>query len=673
MMPKSNKVEEDLIKDLITELKKKPDLCVMTTFEFDMNFFENYLLKNLPKNTYLIIDRGMFDKINERPSSRFLSKMKNKIIYIDLLNGVFHPKITLLIKGGHGVVYVSSANITSKGYMRNEEFTIKFNEGYAINEVVDFLVKLLTKYGIGSASKQLIEKLKGIQINSTIPDNLLFVDNLYDPIFNYLVDILKSTSVREIYIVSPYIDNKFGYLVDFLSKWTDGARIYLVLQRNVNYYNSSIFIKDKITPVLGGEGDRFLHSKLIYFKGDKDMVLLGSANFTTKALLSSSEKGNVEFDVIVKLPEDGFKSYLEYLNLNKIEDVKDIHFKGIEENFSSREHALVNSCFYRDGKVYIEFIDNLSKSLKIKVFTDDNKLVSEIKYPNFKFENKDKYKLIILENLQLKSNRLYEVELSVNDIKNKVFFTTYEELIVPNVKDYSIQLISGEHTELWIPYIAIEQSYNHIIGKSIRKRYSTKQQFPLYTQGSINEKSTANILKRIIKRIRNIRIKEIESNIDPENNETNEIDDMALREISDLFELLLDSSVDLFDDKLPYEFRIELLWSILSELYELQRVHSQINETIITESDLCLWETYFLYMYTSILEEKRVNIRKEIIGGLMVKLNYIANDKSKFLDILKNNIQTATFEILMKKGVFDKLEKIFTEFELYKKISTTSS
>ncbi|GAH56209.1 unnamed protein product, partial [marine sediment metagenome] len=152
--------EENLLLNIIEENSENNyNFLVLTTFEFSLTFFEDYLIKSLPKDTFLLIDAKKYNrKLNEtQPSKKFLTFFQNKIIPINFQKGVFHPKLILFCGDNKFCSYISSANLTKRGYTRNIELVSKFQDEILAFEILEYIKKILENCK-GSAKKLLEDK-----------------------------------------------------------------------------------------------------------------------------------------------------------------------------------------------------------------------------------------------------------------------------------------------------------------------------------------------------------------------------------------------------------------------------------------------------------------------------------------------------------------------------------
>lgn len=310
------------------------DHAVITTFTFDARFFEDYCIENLKSfdsngNISVIVDAGIYDQIlvsnpNDRPriaGVRYLiEKFKSA--------SIFHPKIIFLSSKKRVRVIVSSANVTKDGITSNAEMaTILDCEPEKsdhvlpiIREIFDYLVCLSGTIGSTSLNDNLQEISRECPyLANHDPEKpeegdpaprLRFLHNLERPLFDQIVDLAKGSGLvpLEILVTSRFFDAKpdlvevvssvFGQIpltiftqngsTNLTTEWLNPHR----LKNNQLSINSCSFEEDG--------HHRTLHAKLLILRGSKgNLIVSGSANFTTPGLRRRSGTGNEEVALAV--------------------------------------------------------------------------------------------------------------------------------------------------------------------------------------------------------------------------------------------------------------------------------------------------------------------------------------------------------------------------------------
>ena len=112
----------DRILDVFSNTKNY-DIALMTTFNFDVSFFERSILNRLYENNVkkisLFVDSY---ELNNALSEIDSTSMGKKYVVNPIeMREAFHPKIILLLGQASAKLVVASANITVSGYLRNGE------------------------------------------------------------------------------------------------------------------------------------------------------------------------------------------------------------------------------------------------------------------------------------------------------------------------------------------------------------------------------------------------------------------------------------------------------------------------------------------------------------------------------------------------------------------------
>ena len=102
---------------------KDYDIALMTTFNFDINFFERSILNILYNNN--------IKKVSVFSDSKELNKSITEVTHTSIgkkyminpieIKGAFHPKLILLLGQNKAKLFITSANLTVNGYYINNE------------------------------------------------------------------------------------------------------------------------------------------------------------------------------------------------------------------------------------------------------------------------------------------------------------------------------------------------------------------------------------------------------------------------------------------------------------------------------------------------------------------------------------------------------------------------
>ena len=378
--------------------------AVFHTFNFDPDFFENYLLPlflpDIPFGDNKIQNTILWKKYqNELPPVTvycdFHAKAQKGIhldytvrtVDIKKVNGVkacFHPKhSSILLDDGTLLLFIGSNNLTEAGWCINLEgvnfFKLKSGE-YFPKEFKDQIRNFnkdissqLYKAKGPSPAENLIKDFfakRGYTdevdfklLNSKDfreENNISFFGSF---LINLCLEGNDGIPFKKIEIVSPYYSSGIS-MFETLIQTTNCSDISC----SIPFENSDLVALDKtlfdnanelginwkaIKGMNETKGHRFNHSKIYQFFGDKKVfILVGSINFTNMAWKGISQGGNYESAILYTLPAKEFESILiDYPTDN-------LSFSGAKP-----EESLIDS---REDAFDLSFvIDWVSKELEI--------------------------------------------------------------------------------------------------------------------------------------------------------------------------------------------------------------------------------------------------------------------------------------------------------------------
>ena len=316
-MQKAKEVKiRDILKTIFDSYKSVSDF-VFTTFDFDLDFFEEHII------TFLMGNERKISTIGELKATNEWIRDNNLCVYYDknalkvgtscitlpsfsqfVKKGVFHPKVVVIHgeqKNGEKAAHliVSSCNLTVSGYGRNlEAFSyIKVETSQVAKSLSDFLDKL--REDDKERHKVTIDYLQKTAFRND--DSVEFFWN-YDNNERNLLDKISELPDGDLEIVSPYYDENgpSGLLQEIkgcrkvkVFPAIDGEKYNIHHSEYVNLKEKGIeFAEIRIDD----KKQRFVHAKIIQ-KGQFSIV--GSYNFTTVAL----KGGNAEAALIIPLSE----------------------------------------------------------------------------------------------------------------------------------------------------------------------------------------------------------------------------------------------------------------------------------------------------------------------------------------------------------------------------------
>ncbi len=369
------------ILDVFAE-KDKYDIALITTFNFDIGFFErsilNRLYENNVKKVSLFVDSY---ELNKALSEINYSSIGKKYIVNPIeMNEAFHPKVILLLGQTCAKLVVSSANITISGYLKNNEIfnAFEYDDKHPenltlITSAISFFEQLNNRSF--NHDKTLFEEIKKLIYYGKTSKNeeLQLLHNLNKAILSQVAEIIRD--VIAIDIAVPYYDNSAVAIQSIYSSFPN-AKINLYLQqkkckfplvyKNANFINSICGFNKC------GESTTFYHGKVFRFTTQNAVYYLyGSANCTKSALCkSTNDNGNVECCVLEKgLPED-FEDFFN--NFNIIADSE-----NLECHLLTFERETDGNFFFRYGVINNDLVLNIGYTRKIdgiEAFYNEKKL-----------------------------------------------------------------------------------------------------------------------------------------------------------------------------------------------------------------------------------------------------------------------------------------------------------
>ncbi len=371
------------------------EIALFTSFNLDIDFFENHILNTLINNHLKIIslfidENNLIDALNRINNCHI--EQKYRITPIKLQKA-FHPKLVLLLSPQKAKLIISSANLTYSGYMQNNEVYNTFeyteqDEKYlnVIQDAITYFVRLAQDFK--SLDLDIIAQITEYSYYKKLAPNqeILFLSNYTDPIITQIHQLV--TDAKQIDIAVPFYDTNLKAL-DRIKSLYPNAKINLYIQNELSTFNFSfnqqnhiiarenLFIFQDFKEI--GTKNRY-HGKVFRFQSDTNSyILYGSANCTNAALFESGKNGNLECDVLVKGTIEEFNDFFQ--NFEEIEEntavsnqylhIPDSKKNSFEYQFSSNEKELIFRCqqqpknlkifineeqvpyFYRDNQIII--------------------------------------------------------------------------------------------------------------------------------------------------------------------------------------------------------------------------------------------------------------------------------------------------------------------------------
>lgn len=317
--------ERKSIKDLIA--KDGYEVALLTTYTFDISFFErsilNTLLAHNIKTISVFADSKQFTKalsnVNySRIGSRYL------VNPVDIQSS-FHPKVILLLGQQKARLVVSSANLTTSGYNISNEIYNYVDYSESNPENLDVIVSaiqffiMLNKHSY-QLDNDVIKQIRDYSYYRKAPENgkIQLLHNLEESLLDQVKKRIEET-VTEVKIAVPYYDSSLVALKRIIESFYD-AKVSLYVQNALSTFPVEFNDSERVASdvnvfekFVDNKSNRFYHGKVFLFKThDKAYTLFGSANCTQAALTNSFKNGgNIECDFFVKGEYGDFDYYFD--------------------------------------------------------------------------------------------------------------------------------------------------------------------------------------------------------------------------------------------------------------------------------------------------------------------------------------------------------------------------
>ena len=398
---------------------------------------------------------------------------------------LFHPKLYLLIyrsrlDGKHcrARLVIGSANLTKQGMRQSAEtFAVmelsERDQRYlgVFDEVQQFLALLMTRFNelhptaVDDLSK-LIElcRARGARHNQ----NIWFVHSLSaQSILSQIESRIGDSKITDVRVASPFFEDNSDSSTSLVRRLleADGDGPYKNLNsltimfraaKSQNKFVSrlplgtlrslspSAISKLKLFPIedLGGVDaenprvQRFMHGKLIAIETTKHcFLIMGSPNFSNRALVLTGENANVETAVVFKLDSSkAFDLFPEQKAEIRIEDLLEEDRADPEEEQNSDLVLFVQDCFYdmKSRKLVVSFALGYEPKVDWKISLSDNELLAKgqlAQLPEARLikqidELADRYLLLTTPEEKLK------IIIREEGVEVPILDSTYEELLL---------------------------------------------------------------------------------------------------------------------------------------------------------------------------------------------------------------------------------------------------
>lgn len=401
------------------------EIALFTTFNFEINFFNKAIVSNL-------FDKGI-KKIDVFVDAKELSKSlddyeescfgkKYFVSPIDL-ESAFHPKVILLLGTKKAKLFVASANLTTSGYLQNEEvynvFALDSSSKKHIGLVASAISFFEKLYEITPLKdEEVFQEIKKYFYYGKFEDSHeeWLLENTEKPILEQIFGFIDD-EVLSIDIAVPYYDNRLEALSK-IKKRFPASEINLYIQEEYAKFSKStalqsnvISLKD-ILPYRAFKDfkkTKFYHGKVFRFNTkENSYILYGSANCTSSALNKSYlEKGNIECSILEKGDTTEFDRFFDMFDIDNTIEVVD---RTIEY-----DEPVAKSFIFKYGILD----DNLSLLFKYKN-REETVLVS-LNGCTLEYEYRDDFFIVVVPNVLLEEvDNVFTIDIDFKDKRDTV-------------------------------------------------------------------------------------------------------------------------------------------------------------------------------------------------------------------------------------------------------------
>ena len=362
------------------KLQNKNDLIIFTTYTFDPIFFDAYMLKKLKKHNedatiIVLMDAKLYSKLDKKKD--FTDQTGRAYALIPISGNLFHPKIFMFGSKLKKQTFLGSHNLTLSGLAVNLELCFSSNDTDLFGECIDYVYSLLEKKI--NPKHPVLKKIEPYVNRQTKNQRLLTNEN--EAILEQCLGLVSKqlNSIEEVIIFSPFFSETKKLIEKIMT--LNPNEIKLCVQKNNHDLDPATVISfDRLSLNEVCKDNRTLHSKFIVFRSPgKDLILIGSPNFTRPALLETNDDGgNFESAILWELNSDDFiKNYL------KIEPISPNEVKTSQREFNkstgsqSKPDIMITFAYFDgSGYLYVDYKSETKKSLTLEFYDADQLKIS---------------------------------------------------------------------------------------------------------------------------------------------------------------------------------------------------------------------------------------------------------------------------------------------------------
>ena len=382
--------------DFTSLLETEPaHLAALSTFQFDADFFERRLLRcpALVKARRILVfmDASQWFKfLRQDAPARFLNR-RYLVVPVRPPNGVFHPKLNLLVRNDGGNIHSGSNNLTRSGCSSNLELLNSFsitlekdNEDSLrlAQQAFTFFKRACddAEKETGRIARQWLNELERdvpwltVELPRAQQQSVRLVHTYEGSLWDRITNLLNDDPPKRFFVISPFFDKEAELAQRIRQRWPN-CQIEIVVQQKTTNLPIAALKRLKSGVVLSElrNSSRRLHAKLIAWQTAKGTAcLVGSANFTTAAL----DARNVETCLLVPDAEDLVSSLFDGQLTKRPLKIGDFE-PGTEqepeaEDIDATTLRLISAILTESGEFRVSYrhrLEKLPSSLRLAIYT----------------------------------------------------------------------------------------------------------------------------------------------------------------------------------------------------------------------------------------------------------------------------------------------------------------
>lgn len=291
-------------------------LALLSTFQFDPDFFERRLLRcpslAAARRIAVFMDAAQWYNLIRQDTPARLLNRRYLVVPVRSARGVFHPKLNLVVTEQGGVVQCGSNNLTRSGCSSNLELLncIPFDPDDAgplrlARDAFAFFERACqdAEEQVARIARRWLEELSAdnpwlkAPATPTDAESVRLLHTYDGSLWDRVDQLLAKSPPRKLTVITPFYDADAEMVRRVCGRWPQ-CEVELVAQQQTTTLPVATLkpLAARITLSELRNTSRRLHAKLLCWEtGDGTGCLVGSANFTTAAF----DARNVEACLLV--------------------------------------------------------------------------------------------------------------------------------------------------------------------------------------------------------------------------------------------------------------------------------------------------------------------------------------------------------------------------------------